>query len=82
MSKSDECRGLAEKSLRAAQAISKLDARADLLQRAQVWLELAQWLEGQDGERPPPVQSERAQPVVQQQQQIQPKKNKKNGREG
>lgn len=48
--------------------------RADLLQRAQTWLELAQWLEGEEGpELPPPAPVERAQPVMQQQQQVQPK---------
>ena len=75
MTKADECRRLAEQCLRAARATSKKDVRAALLQRAQVWLELAQWLEGEEGTWAlPPAASEHAQPSIQQQQQVQPDK--------
>ena len=82
MSEAQELRRLAEQCLQAARATSNnLVERADLLARAQVWLELAQWLEeqeGQEGLAPPPAASEHAQPPMQQQQQTQPLQPKRN----
>jgi hypothetical protein len=79
VSKAEECRRLAQQCLIAARGSDKKHARIALLQRAQVWLELAQWLEGEEeGLASPPAVGERAQPVVQQQQQqMQPMKGKK-----
>src|SRR5262245_14533424 len=65
LSEARELRRLAEQCLRAARATSNLVERRDLLARAQVWLELAQWLEEQERQEslaPPPVASEHAQP--------------------
>jgi hypothetical protein len=68
VSKAAECRRLAQQCLIAARGTVKKDARVALLQRAQVWLEMAQWLEKEE-EALAPRPGERAQPVVQQQQQ-------------
>ena len=68
VSKAEECRRLAQQCVMAARGTVKRDARVALLQRAQVWLELAQWLEEEEkGLAPPPAAGERAQPAVQQQ---------------
>jgi hypothetical protein len=88
VSKAEECRRLAEQCLGKARAVSKQDVRAALLQRAQMWLELAQSLEQEErreapgrGEAPgrreaPPLSSvAQAQPPMQQQQQVQPDEN-------
>jgi hypothetical protein len=74
VSKAEECRRLAERCLAAAQTISSEDVRAALLQRAQLWLDLAEWQEKQEEEGlTPPSSIEQAQPPAQQQQQLQPK---------
>jgi hypothetical protein len=66
--------------LLAARAAGKKDLRAALLQRAQVWLELAQWQEEQERQESLLPSSSPSQgthsPVQQQQLQIQIKKDK------
>jgi hypothetical protein len=80
LSEAEECRRLAQQCLIAARNTKKKDLRAALLQRAQVWLELAQWQEEQEralSSAPPPSPTiQQPQPVQQQQQQVQPKKDK------
>jgi hypothetical protein len=44
VSKAEECRRLAKQCLIGARGTVEKDARVALLQRAQVWMELAQWL--------------------------------------
>ena len=80
LDKADECRRLAQQCLIAARGTNKMDVRAALLQRAQLWLELAQWQEEQErqeGLAPASSANEPTQPPIQQQQQVQPKTNKK-----
>jgi len=82
LSEAEECRRLAQQCLIAARNTKKKDLRAALLQRAQVWLELAQWQEEQEralSSAPLPSPTiQQPQPVQQQQQQqVRPKTDKK-----
>jgi hypothetical protein len=70
-----EYRRLAQECLTAARSISTEEARAALIERAELWLRLAkeQDEEGTDIEGPIPSSPPQDQPVAQQQQQVQPK---------
>jgi hypothetical protein len=74
--KAEEYRRLAQQCLGMASTLSNAEARASALQMAQVWQRLADEQEQNPGlaERPPPSPGDgQIQPVVQQQQQVQPK---------
>jgi hypothetical protein len=68
-SRADEYRRRAQQCLEMAAAFRDRDSRAALRHMAQAWLRLAE-----KNDFIPPVASEPTQPVVQQQQQIQPKR--------
>jgi hypothetical protein len=75
-STAEEYRRLAQECRAMARSVSTEEARAALLEMAQVWLRLADEREAAipPGETPiPPAGVEGAQPAAQQQQQIQPK---------
>ncbi len=83
-SKAQEYRRLAQECLTMARTVSTEEARAALLERAEVWLRLAneQDDDSADIEGPlPPRPVEAARPVVQQQQQAQPKTDDKKEKE-
>ena len=74
--RAEEYRRLAQECLAMARAVSREEARANLMVMAQVWQRLAdEQDQGTDlSEVPmPPPPAEPSQPVVQQQQQVQPK---------
>ena len=75
-SRAEEYRRLAQECLAMARVVSTEQTRANLMVMAQVWQRLAdEQDEGTDlAEKPaPPSAIEQTQPVVQQQQQVQPK---------
>jgi hypothetical protein len=74
--KAEEYRRLAQECLAMARTVSTEEARADLMTMAQVWHRLANEQDQRSdlAETPaPPPATEQTQPVVQQQQQVQPK---------
>jgi Holliday junction resolvase-like predicted endonuclease len=74
--KAEEYRRLAQECLAMARTVSTEEARADLMTMAQVWHRLANEQDQRSdlAETPaPPPATEQIQPVVQQQQQVQPK---------
>jgi hypothetical protein len=73
VSRAEEYRRLARECLEAARTVQDEDGRTALLQMAQVWSRLADEQADDSGEQAPPVPSAEDRPVVQQQQQIQPK---------
>ena len=74
-SRAEEYRRLARECLEAANSGQNEDGRNALLQMAQVWLRLAAEQAEDLGQAPatPPAAAEEPRPVVQQQQQVQPK---------
>jgi hypothetical protein len=72
--KAEEYRRLAQQCLAMACTLSNAEARVSALQMAQVWQRLADEQDRSPGlaERPPP-RGGPMQPIVQQQQQVQPK---------
>jgi hypothetical protein len=74
-SRAEEYRRLARECLEAARSAQNEDGRNALLQMAQVWLRLAaeQAEDLGQGAATPPGTAEEPRPVVQQQQQVQPK---------
>jgi hypothetical protein len=73
--RASEYRRLARKCLQVAQAISTIEARVALIEMARVGSRLADKQEA--AVMPPAPMSERSRPVMQQQEQIQPKKDDK-----
>jgi hypothetical protein len=69
--RAEEYRRLAADCLTMARTASNEQTRIALIDQAQTWLRLA---EEQEASQPPPATPARPQPVAQQQQQIQPKK--------
>jgi hypothetical protein len=69
--RAEEYRRLAADCLTMARTTSNEQTRIALIDQAQTWLRLA---EEQEASQPPPATPDRPQPVAQQQQQVQPKK--------
>jgi hypothetical protein len=86
MNRSEEYRQLAAHCLRIAERVSDAEAKASLLEMARSWHSLADQAKRNSKadlvyETPPTRRSEPQQPVVQQQQQIQPDKDEPNNKE-
>jgi hypothetical protein len=73
--RAEEYRRLAQECLTAARIVTTKEARTALIERAELWLRLAEEQDGETAQVEPPMPPNPIEdrPVVQQQQQVQPK---------
>jgi hypothetical protein len=78
--RAEEYRRLAQECLTAARIVTTKEARTALIERAELWLRLAEEQDGETAQVEPPILPNPIEdrPVVQQQQQVQPKDDDEN----